>query len=241
MAKSKMKKAIVEECFGPAPTTLDGHPFYGLELDDDQKNYVESILNPDKLICFCNAAAGTGKTLLAVAAAELLCKHGAYDGIVYIAAPTQEQKQGYLAGSLEDKSEPYFTPFYQACDKLGIPIHTATYADIDNQKNGTAYIECMTHTFLRGTTFDKRVIIVDESQNYYFDELLKTLTRIADSCKTIVIGHDGQIDLYKNAERSGFATYMQWFKDDPRTAICHLTKNYRGWVSNHADACPRPY
>ena len=231
---AKPKKVNMNE-YGAPPETLDGHPFYGLELDPEQKAFVEAILNPDKLIVFVDAPAGTGKTLLATAAANLLCQHGAYDGITYIAAPTQEQKQGFLAGTLEDKSEPYFSPFYQACDKLGVSLHTALYSDINNQKNGTAYIDCVTHTFLRGTTYNRRVVIIDEAQNYYNDELKKVLTRISDDCKVIVIGHHGQIDLYKNPERSGFVRYMDWFKDDIRSEICVLTKNYRGWISNHAD------
>lgn len=232
MAKPKK----VNNEFGAPPTTLDGHPFYGLELDEEQRIFVESILNPEKLIVFVDAPAGTGKTLLATAAADLLCRHGAYDGITYIAAPTQEQKQGFLSGTLEDKSEPYFAPFYQACDKLGVSLQTALYSDIQNQKNGTAYIECVTHTFLRGTTYNRRVILIDECQNYYNDELKKVLTRVSDDCKVIAIGHHGQVDLYKNPERSGFVRYIDWFRNDGRTAVCTLTRNYRGWVSNHADA-----
>ena len=42
-----------------------------------------------------------------------------------------------------------------------------------NEKNGTAYIKAITHTFLRGTNFENKVVIIDEAQNYYFDELKK--------------------------------------------------------------------
>ena len=93
----------------------------------------------------------------------------------------------------------------------------------------------MTHTFLRGTNFENKVVIVDEAQNFYFDELKKVLTRVHDSCKVIVIGHDGQNDLISNPERSGFVPYMEWFNNDERTAVCRLEKNYRGWISQHAD------
>ena len=105
-----------------------------------------------------------------------------------------------------------------------------------NEKNGTAYIRCVTHTFLRGTNFENKVVIIDEAQNYYFDELMKVLTRIHDSCKVIVIGHDGQIDLYKNPERSGFVRYLNWFMGDERCEVCELKNNYRGWISQHADS-----
>lgn len=94
-----------------APETLDNNPFYGIQCDEYQKKFRDAIWNPEKLIVFCNAKAGTGKTTIAAATANLLYEYGLYDGIVYIAAPTQEQKQGYLAGSIEEKSEPYFEPF----------------------------------------------------------------------------------------------------------------------------------
>ncbi|MCM1220772.1 MAG: PhoH family protein, partial [Lachnospiraceae bacterium] len=130
-----------------APRNLSEHPFYGLKLDEYQKAFRDAIWNPDKLIVFCNAKAGTGKTTIATATADLLCQYGLYDGIVYIAAPTQEQKQGYLAGSIEEKSEPYFEPFYEALQKIGVNINTVMYDNIMNEKNGTAYIRCVTHTF----------------------------------------------------------------------------------------------
>lgn len=220
-----------------APDTLEGHPFYGLKLDTEQENFRDSIWDDNKLIIFCNACAGTGKTTIATAVADLLVKYHKYDGIVYIASPTQEQKQGYLKGSIEEKSEPYFEPFYQALEKIGVNMNTAAYTNILNEKNGTAYIQCMTHTFLRGCNFENKVIIIDEAQNYYKDELKKVLTRIHDSCKVIVIGHSGQIDLYSNPQNSGFIQFLEHFSGDERCAICKLSHNYRGWISNWADMC----
>ena len=229
------KKKTVD--YTDVPETLEDHPFYGLILDDDQKKFRDAIWDKDKLIVFCDARAGSGKTTITTGVANLLVKYGRYDGIVYIASPTQEMKQGYIPGSITEKSEPYFSPFYQALEKIGVNINTATYDDILNQKNGTAFIQCMTHTYLRGCNFENKVIILDECQNYYLDELKKTLTRIHDNCKVIVIGHSGQIDLYYNPDRSGFVKYMEHFANthDDRVAICQLTQNYRGWISRTAD------
>ena len=81
-----------------------------------------------------------------------------------------------------------------------------------------------------------RVIIIDEAQNFYKDELKKVLTRVHDTCKVIVIGHTGQIDLYHHPENSGFAPYIKHFEDIDWAQICHLTNNYRGKISNHADS-----
>lgn len=217
------------------PVTLDDHPFYGLVLDEYQKAFRDAIWDPHKLIIFANAKSGTGKTIIATGTANLLYEYGLYDGIVYIASPTQEQRQGFLKGTIEEKSEPYFEPFYDAMAKLKMNTNTCLMADIMNQKNGTAYVQCLTHTFLRGTNFENKVVIIDEAQNFYTDELKKTLSRMHDNCKVIVIGHDGQIDLYEHPERSGFVKYIHHFGKDDRTAVCKLVNNYRGWISSHAD------
>ena len=230
-----MARKSISISYDNPPETLSEHPFFGFKLDEEQAKFRDAIWDKDKLIVFCNARAGTGKTTIATATAELLVKYGLYKGIVYIASPTQEQKQGYLKGTIEEKSEPYFEPFYQALKKIGVNLNTATYDDIMNEKNGTAYIECMTHTFLRGCNFENKVLIIDEAQNYYTDELKKVLTRIHDNCKVIVIGHSGQIDLYNNPQNSGFVRYLNHFSKDDRCAVCQLTHNYRGWISNFAD------
>ena len=186
---------------------------------------------------FANARAGTGKTLIAVATANLLVQYGKYKGIVYIVSPVQESKSGFLPGDADEKTRVYAEPLYDALSKIGVNAHTAVNQEsIMNQKEGTGYIDCLSHLWLRGCNLENKVIIIDESQNMYTDELKKVLTRIADNSKTIVIGHTGQCDLYHNKENSGFAPYIEHFKNEPYAQVCELTKNYRGVVSNHADA-----
>jgi len=217
------------------PETLEGHPFYGMNLNEEQKIFRDAIWNKEKNIVFCNAKAGTGKTTISVMTADLLVKYGRYDGIVYITSPVQEKRIGFLPGTCAEKGEPYNEPFYQAAEKANININSCLNDDINNLKNGTGYIDLITHIFTRGINFENKAIIIDEAQNYYFDELKKVLTRMHDSCKVIVIGNSGQIDLYHNQENSGFIKYLRWFSKENRCAVCELTKNYRGWISNHAD------
>lgn len=230
------KKAKIVD-YTNVPETLTDHPFYGLELDEKQQAFRDAIWSKDKLIVFANARAGSGKSTIAAATANLLVKYGRYDGIVYVCAPCQEHTQGFLKGTIEEKSAPYMSSFFDILYKIGVNVNTATYDDILNEKNGTAYIKAVTHTFLRGINFENQIVIIDEAQNFYVDELKKVLTRIHDSCKCIVIGHSGQCDLYYNPERSGFVKYLEHFKsaNDSRVAICELDKNYRGWISNWAD------
>lgn len=222
--------------YGEPPKTLDGHPFYGLELDEQQKIFAEAIWNPDNLIVFANACAGSGKTTIAVGVADMLVQYGLYDGIVYVISPVQEEKSGFLPGDADAKTQVYTAPLYDALKKLEINPFTAIKQEsITNQKNGTGYIDCVSHLWLRGCNLENKVVIVEESQNFYKDELKKVLTRISDSSKTIVIGHTGQCDLYHYPERSGFAPYIEHYRNEPYAQICTLTTNYRGKVSTHAD------
>ena len=230
------KKKVVTESYGTPPKTLVGHPFYGIELDEEQMAFAESIWNPENLIVFANACAGSGKTLIAVAVANLLVQYRLYDGIVYVISPVQEEKSGFLPGDADQKTQVYTAPLYDALEKLNINPYTAVNQEsITNQKNGTGYIDCVSHLWLRGCNLENKVVIVEESQNFYKDELKKVLTRISDNSKTIVIGHTGQCDLYHYPERSGFAPYIEHFRDEDYAEICTLSKNYRGKVSTHAD------
>lgn len=230
------KKKIQTECYGDPPKTLEDHPFYGLQLDDEQKIFRDAIWNSENLIVFCNAKAGTGKSLIAVATANLLVQYGLYDGIVYFVSPVQEEKSGYLPGDADSKTKVYTSPLYDALYKLDInPNTTVNQESIMNLKNGTGYIDCVSHLWLRGCNLENKVVIVEESQNFYKDELKKVLTRVADNSKTIVIGHTGQCDLYHNPENSGFAPYVEHFRHEPYAQICTLSTNHRGVVSTHAD------
>ena len=232
MAKTNNKQTVI----GDVPKTLKKHPVYGFKLDEQQSEFRDAIWDESKLIVFANARAGTGKTLIAVATANLLVQYGKYDGIVYIVSPVQESKSGFLPGDADEKTRVYAEPLYDALGKIGVNPYTAVNQEsIMNSKQGTGYIDCLSHLWLRGCNLENKVIIIDESQNMYVDELKKVLTRVSDTSKTIVIGHTGQCDLYHNKENSGFAPYIEHFKDQPYAQICELTKNYRGVVSNHAD------
>lgn len=219
------------------PQNLTNHPFYGFQLDDDQTYFRDCIWNPEKKIIFCNARAGTGKTLISFATANLLYEYGLYDGIIYVVSPYGEGKQGFLPGDITEKSEVYFEPLYQAMIKCNIFPMAAIYTQsmtATNKESG--YVKCLTHTYLRGTNFENKVVIIDETQNVGFPDLKKILTRVNDNCKVIVVGHNLQKDI--EDPKDSFVKYMTFFQNlkDPRVAVCNLTKNYRGWISQTADS-----
>ena len=209
--------------------------FYDLILDEEQVAFRDAVLDLRKTIVFCNAAAGTGKTTLAMGAANILVqdKRNELDGIVYIVSPYGEGKQGYLPGSITEKSEVYYEPAYQAMIEVGMNPYADVCSDaMTAKRKGEGFVKMLTHTYLRGTNLKNKVVILDESQNYTTAELKKVLTRCHDSCKVIVIGHTGQIDI---GGRSGFKQYLEHFQGQERCAVCRLTTNHRGWLSTFAD------
>ena len=227
-----------------APKTLKDQPFYGLDLDPEQEIFRDAIWDPEKTIIVCNCKAGVGKSTIAVGTANLLVLYGRYDGIIYIMSPTQEERMGYLPGTLEEKSAPYMQPLLDAMITLGIPeFALLTDDNIKGAKSGDAYIQFMTETYLRGCNLENKVIIIDEAANFYFDSLKKTLTRIHDNAKVILIGHSGQCDILKHPERSGFVPYIEAFQKEvdengphaKNISICQLTQNHRGWLSTFCD------
>lgn len=209
--------------------------FYNLDLDTEQETFVTATMDDANTIVFCNAKAGTGKTTLAMGIANILVqkKHTNYDGIVYIVSPYGEQKQGYLPGSITEKSEVYYEPAYQAMLECNMNPNVVVCSEsMSSKKKGESYVKLLTHTYLRGTNLSNKVVIIDEAQNYTLSELKKVLTRIHDDCKVIVIGHTGQIDINSD---SGFSQYIEHFKYTDKCAVCELTTNHRGWLSTHAD------
>ena len=229
------KKKLVPDYAQCRPATLDDCPFYGMELDEEQLAFANAIWNPDIDIVMCNARAGTGKTSVAVGVAVMLVQYGMFDEIIYIMSPYGERKQGWLPGTITEKSSVYFEAFYQALVNCNVNPNTAINTEsMVNQKNGTGFITCITDTFLRGSNLNNAVIIIDEAQNFTLPQLKKTLTRVGKNAKVVVIGHDAQCDLDK-PETSGFLAYIHHFKDKERCAVCSLTNNYRGWISQWAD------
>lgn len=224
-----------------APETLDKHIFFGLKLDNDQIAYRDAIWDSDTDIVFCNAPAGTGKTLIAVATASLLVQYGLYDEIVYVMHPVGDP-QGFLPGTITEKSSVYFEPLYQSLITIGewpdrvIKNSTMTVDKVN--KEGIGYITAITDTYLRGSNIggsSKTILIADESQNHSEHSLRRTLSRVCENSKVICIGHDLQCDL--RGESSGFIRCMNHFKnkDNPRFKFCELHTSHRSIVAQVAD------
>jgi len=217
---------------------IKGDKFFGMMLDEYQLKFKNAILDDEKKLIFCNAPAGSGKTVIAAGTAVWLYNTGVVDGIIYITAPVQEANMGFLPGSVQEKTDIYSDPFISALESIGVNTYVAVKRDDvpESPYKGTAYIECRSHNYMRGLDIKNKVIIVDEAQNFTTSELKKVLTRMHDDCKIIVIGHRMQCDL-KSGLTSGFYSYLDAAEHTEENWIstCTLVNNYRGVVSSWAD------
>lgn len=203
---------------------------YGHKLTEEQREYVDSII--DNQLTIVNAKAGTGKTTLAVLTARYLRRE-----LIYIFSPVQERVLGYTPGSIQDKERKYIVPLRDAIIEANEnPDKVIAFEDnIENIKNGNAWVRVMSHTFARGINIKgNKLVVIDEAQNFTREELKKVLTRIHDDVKVVMIGHDGQSDL-KEPSKSGFLAYLEHFKNEPYAKVCKLTKNFRGVLATKAD------
>jgi phosphate starvation-inducible protein PhoH len=205
--------------------------FFGFadKLTDEQRIYVNSIF--DRQLTLVNARSGTGKTTLAVAAAKLLGKP-----LVYVFSPVEEGRMGFRPGNQREKEAAYITPLSDALYEIGEDPAKVIY-DPENAealKRGTAWVYPMSHIFARGTNIKGKTVIIGESQNFTRGELKKLLTRIHDDCSVILEGHTEQCDL-QNVSKSGFAPYIEHFRNEPYAQVCELTVNFRGQLAQHAD------
>lgn len=224
-----------------APKTLEESLFFkrlSFNLSQEQKIFRDAIYSKNNDIVFCNSKAGSGKTTIAVATACAMVEYGLYRNIIYCFSPVNFQYTvGLLPGTLEEKVAPFREPLAEALIECGYDpnIVIKQISSEANIKSGKAFVDCLPHTFLRGTNIDSdTILIVDEAQNFFADELKKVLTRVKGG-KTVVIGHSEQCDLYKQTWLSGFVPYLNHFSTADRAAVCELTQNYRGWVSCWAD------
>lgn len=202
---------------------------------DEQLNMLNDMLDEKVQIVFVNAKSGTGKTQMAVLAAYALSLRENKE-LLYIMSPVEEDKLGFTKGTIQDKERKYMTPLFDALEAMGqIPEYSVKDENlIEEQKDKEVWCETKTHTYVRGTNIKNKTLIIEEAQNFTTNDLQKVLSRVHDSTKVFVIGHEGQIDL-KNPNKSGFVRYIDHFKNYPHARMHELTKNFRGMLSLYSD------
>ena len=166
---------------------------------------------------FAYGAAGTGKTFISLylALKDVLDEMTPYDKVYIVRSLVSTREIGFLPGDHEDKSSLYQIP-YKNMVKYMFEMPTDSdfemlYANLKNQ--GT--ISFWSTSFIRGTTLDNAIIIVDEFQNLNFHELDSIITRVGENSKIFFCGDATQTDLVKTAEKNGIVDFMNIINNMP--------------------------
>ena len=160
---------------------------------------------------FAYGAAGTGKTFIVLynALRDVLDEHSPYNKIYIVRSLVSTREIGFLPGDHEDKSALYQIP-YKNMVRYMFELPTDSdfemlYGNLKQQET----ISFWSTSFIRGTTLDDAIIIVDECQNLNFHELDSIITRVGENTKIHFCGDATQTDLTKSYERDGILDFMK--------------------------------
>ena len=167
-----------------------------------QEEYIDHLLNPEKLVVFATGPAGTGKTMLAVLAAIKAFKEGECEKIIITrpAVGVDDEKHGFLPGDLNEKMAPWTRPIFDVMKEYYSPREIALMLEDET-------IEISPLAFLRGRTFKNAWIIFDEAQNSTSNQMKMVLTRIGDNSKMVITGDLNQNDR-KFATENGLREFI---------------------------------
>ena len=184
-------------------------------LTSNQERVFKSYADGKHLIL--HGAAGTGKTFISLylALQQVLDEGNPYDKVYMVRSLVPTREIGFLPGDHEDKSDLYQIPYRNMVKYMfEMPDDTAFDLLYDNLRTQQT-ISFWSTSFIRGTTFDNSVIIVDEFSNLNFHELDSIITRIGQNCRIIFSGDVAQSDLVKNNERTGILDFLQIIQSMP--------------------------
>ena len=194
----KRKKPINQNYF------LDISP-----LTENQKMFFDEWSKQQNLFAF--GAAGTGKTFIALylALKEVMNEESPYDKVYIVRSLVSTREIGFLPGTHEDKSELYQIPYKNMVRSMfHMPDQSSFDMLYDNLKHQET-ISFWSTSFLRGTTLDDAIVIVDECQNLNFHELDSIITRVGQDSKIVFCGDVNQSDLQRTNERNGILDFQR--------------------------------
>ena len=178
-------------------------------LTDNQKLVFDAYEKNKNL--FLYGCAGTGKTFIAMylALKEILSNKTAYEKLYVVRSLVPTREIGFLPGDHEDKAHLYQIPYQNMVKYMfKMPDDPAFEMLYDNLK-AQETISFWSTSFLRGTTLDNAIVLVDECQNLNFHELDSIMTRVGNDSKIIFAGDIAQTDLVKTNEKNGILDFMK--------------------------------
>ncbi len=204
----------------------------------EQRFALELLLDPDVSVVALDGRAGTGKTLLAIAAGlEQVVERRTYERLAVYRplVPVGRADVGFLPGGLDEKLDPWMSA-----------IHDAIVALTDQRSSNDAHrlvdelvnrnqLSLESVTFLRGRSLHRQIVVVDEAQNLEPTTLKTVLTRIGEGTKVIFTGDTSQIDApYLGESNNALAVLIQAFGGQRCFGHVTLTACERGEVASLA-------
>jgi predicted ribonuclease YlaK len=177
-------------------------------LTENQKRLFESYAAGKHLVAY--GCAGTGKTFISLynALADVLDESTPYERIYLVRSLVATREIGFLPGSHEDKADIYQIPYKNMVKYMFQLSSDAEFEMLYGNLKSQETIKFWSTSFLRGTTLDNAIVIVDEFQNLNFHELDSIITRVGENTKIVFCGDASQSDLQKTNERNGIVDFM---------------------------------
>jgi len=178
-------------------------------LTKNQEEFFRCYQNNQNLVAY--GCAGTGKTFIALynALLDVLDPKTPYEKIYIVRSLVATREIGFLPGDHEDKSSLYQIPYKNMVKYMFEMPTDADFEMLYGNLKTQGTISFWSTSFVRGTTFDNAIIIVDEFQNLNFHELDSMITRVGENTKLMFCGDATQTDLIKQNERNGIADFMK--------------------------------
>jgi PhoH-like ATPase len=210
---------------------------YGIDPRNAEQTFaIEALSNPDIQLVSLTGKAGTGKTLLALAAA--LQQHKRYKQIFLARpiVPLANRDLGFLPGDVKEKMDPYMQPLY---DNLTVIKHKFSHQSPeflrinDMMKDDKLVITPL--AYIRGRSLSSIFFIVDEAQNLTPHEIKTIITRAGEGTKMVFTGDIEQIDSpYLDTASNGLSYLSDKMKDQDIFAHVNLVKGERSFLAELA-------
>lgn len=178
-------------------------------LTDNQKIMFEEYDKGQNI--FAYGCAGTGKTFVALylALRDVLSEHTTYDKVYIVRSLVATREIGFLPGTHEDKASLYQIPYKNMVKYMFEMPDDASFEMLYENLKSQETVSFWSTSFLRGTTLDNAIIIIDECQNLNFHELDSIITRCGQDTKIMFCGDARQSDLQKSNERTGIIDFQK--------------------------------
>jgi predicted ribonuclease YlaK len=184
-------------------------------LTENQKRLFDSYIDGKHIVAY--GCAGTGKTFITLynALVDVLDEKTPYERIYLIRSLVATREIGFLPGTHDDKADIYQIPYKNMVKYMFQLSSDVEFEMLYGNLKSQETIKFWSTSFLRGTTLDNAIVIVDEFQNANFHELDSIITRVGENCKICFCGDATQSDLIKTSERNGIVDFMAVLRKMP--------------------------